>query len=202
MTRRRVMLGLLLFLATLLLVSRLAPRVTQIEVAGVRHLSEAQVLAEADLKLGDPFLWVIRPRFASLARDPWVMRAEVVRRWPGTVSVNVWERTPFVSDGARVYALDGTALPGAAKEEVPVTLSGWGPDRKAEALELLTLLADFQPEVISYSPSGFEIHLAHTELFTPSAEALKAQWSGFLSQGSSEESRVAVYPWGVSVHHD
>ncbi len=204
MTRRRVMLSLLLVLSALLLVSRLAPGVTHIEVAGLRHLSEAEVLERAKLKPGDPFLWVIRPRFASLARDPWVARVEVVRRWPDTISVNVWERTPYVSDGEGVYALDGTLLPSAAVKEAPVTLSGWGPDRRAEALELLQLLAAFEPEMLSYSPSGFEVRLAHAELFTPGVEALEAHWAGFLSQqGSSEEAaRVAVYPWGVSVHHD
>ena len=210
MTRRRVMLSLLLVLSALLLVSRLVPRVTQIEVIGLRHLSETQVLEEADLKPGDPFLWVIRPRFASLARDPWVARVSVLRRWPDTVTLTLWERLPYFSDGENVYALDGTLLPGAAGEEALVQLSGWGPDRRAEALGLLSLLADFRPEVLSYSPSGFEVSLAHAELYTPSLDALRAHWSGFVSQhasqqasqkssGEGERSRVAVYPWGVSV---
>ena len=72
MTRRRIMLGLLLVLSTLLLVSRLVPRVTRLEVTGIHHLSEEEVFAKADLKLNDPFVWVTRPRFRFLARDPWV----------------------------------------------------------------------------------------------------------------------------------
>ena len=210
MTRRRVMLSLLLIFSALLLVSRLVPRVTQIEVTGLRHLSEAQVLEKADLRPGDPFLWVIRPRFEPLSRDPWVSRVQVLRRWPHTVSVNVWERAPYFSDGEGVYALDGTRLPGAPREEAPVHLSGWGPDRRAEALGLLSLLAAFRPEVLSYSPSGFEVSLAHAELYTPSLDALRAHWSGFVSQHASQQAsqqggsegkrpRVAVYPWGVSV---
>ena len=204
MTRRRVMLGLLLVLSTLLLVSRLVPRVTRLEVTGIHHLSEEEVFAKANLKLNDPFVWVTRPRFRPLARDPWVARVEVTRRWPDTVYLTVQERVPFVSEDERVYALDGTFLPSTVAAEAPVTLRGWGPDRRDEAFELLRLLEVFEPEMLSYSPSGFEVRMAHTELFTPSAEALRAQWSGFLSQQGSEESNslMAVYPWGVSVKHD
>jgi hypothetical protein len=49
--------------------------------------------------------------------------------------------------------------------------------------------------VITYGPEGFGVVLADVELFTPSVDALRTQWSAFESQRGS---RVAVYPWGVS----
>ena len=54
------------------------------------------------------------------------------------------------------------------------------PTGAPKEFELLRLLEVFEPEMLSYSPSGFEVRMAHTELFTPGVEALRAQWSGFL----------------------
>ena len=57
------------------------------------------------------------------------------------------------------------------------------------------MLGPREPRVITYGPEGFEVVLADAVLFTPSVDALRAQWSAFESQRGS---RVSVYPWGVS----
>ena len=75
-------------------------------------------------------------------------------------------------------------------------MRGWGPDRIEEALALLRLVAPYGPEVLSYSPSGFDIRFSDSSLYTPSVALLRVHWSGFAAQS---EERIAVYPWGVSV---
>lgn len=195
--RRPLMLLLLLLLVGVLVGSRFYPRVTAIEVAGASHYTAAEVAALAGLEPGQPLLWVTTWGLAALQKDPWIERARVVRRWPNRVTVEVTERVPALRRGETVYALDGTVLPDAAPLEAPlVTLEGWGADRTDEAVELLRLLADFRPEVLSYSPSGFTVFFADSSLYTPDVASLRAHWSGFVEQRGFS---VAVYPWGVSV---
>ena len=77
MTRRRVMLSLLLVLSALLLVSRLVPKVTRLEVTGVHHLSEEEVFAKADLKLNEPLFLGDTPALSGPSpRTPWVAHLE------------------------------------------------------------------------------------------------------------------------------
>ncbi len=195
--RRALLLLALFVLGGVLLASRFYPRVEQFTVSGNHHYSKAQVLALAHLSKGQPVFWVTRGKLRGLMEAPWIKAARVVRRWPHTVSVTVWERTPLAVEGGTVYAADGTALPGVPQSVKAslVKLSGWGAGRTSEALRLLGLLAPFAPKMLSYSPSGFEVRFANGRLFTPSVRALKAHWAGFMQQHSS----VAVYPWGVSV---
>jgi len=159
------------------------------------------VLRAARLAPGDPLLWITRWRVADLLHDPWVARARVTRHWPDTVAVTVWERAPHARSGAgpdaTVWARDGTVLPGATAAEgadLPI-VTGWGGDRLAEALELASLLKERRPEVIQYSPEGFEIALSDARLFTPDADALRRHWAAV---DSHRGGRLAVYPWGVS----
>ena len=196
--RRPLMLALLVALIGLLVLTRFYPQVTRTEVLGASHYSKKEVLALAHLERGDPLLWVTKWRSASLVQDSWIRRARIIRHWPDTLSVAVWERKPFARFGETVYALDGTVLPDvpAEQKETLVTLRGWGPDRTEEALALLRLVASHEPEVLSYSPSGFDIRFAESSLYTPSVALLEAHWSGFVGQSSKQ---VAVYPWGVSV---
>ncbi|HLV12102.1 MAG TPA: FtsQ-type POTRA domain-containing protein, partial [Trueperaceae bacterium] len=173
------------------------PKVEHVVVAGNERFTAEQVAAMARVRVGDPFLWVTRSSVGALEEEPWVLDAAVVRRWPDTVEVRVTERTPVMTDGVTAWATDGTVLPGVPADEaaaLPV-LRGWGEDRTAEALELERLLRPFGVQVISYSPEGFEIQLIGTTLHTPSAEALRKQWSAFVNNPGG---RVAVYPWGVA----
>ena len=196
--RRPLMLALLIALVALLVTTRFYPQVTRTEVLGASHYNKGDILALARLERGDPLLWVTKWRSAPLTQDPWIRRARIIRHWPDTLSVAVWERQPFARFGETVYALDGTVLPdvSAEQKETLVTLRGWGPERIAEALALLRLVAPYEPEVLSYSPSGFDVRFAESSLYTPSVDLLRAHWSGFVGQSSKQ---VAVYPWGVSV---
>lgn len=195
--RRRIMLVLLILLCLLVFISRLTPRISRIEVSGHAHYSATEILALADIAPGDPLLWVTTWRLRRLAEDPWIARVRVIRHWPDTLAITVWERTPAVIEGDMVMALDGTVLPNVSEDTKAnlVVLSGWGTSGRDEALELAALLADFKPEVISYSPGGFEVRHANGWLYTPSIALLKEHWGGFVSQPGGY---VSVYPWGVS----
>lgn len=195
---RSLMIALLAALSLLLVLTRLYPQVARTEVLGAAHYSAEEVLDLADIEPGDPLLWITGWRSRSLVSDPWIRRARIIRHWPNTVSVAVWERAPFTYFGDTVYAQDGTVLPGVTEAERAglITLQGWGEDRTDEALTILRLLAPFEPQMLSYSPSGFDIRFAESSLYTPSADLLRAHWSGFAGQSSKQ---VAVYPWGVSV---
>lgn len=197
--------GFLLFLAVLLLallaVTRFWPVVERVEVSGARHHAPAEVARLARVAPGDPLLWITRWRTSALAEDPWIARARVIRHPPDAISLRVWERRPLARSGtgpdATVWAEDGTALPGATPEEregLPV-VDGWGEDRTAEALRLLRLLRPREPEVVQYSPEGFEITLSDTVIFTPNETALRRQWAAVERHRGG---RLAVYPWGVS----
>lgn len=198
---RRLLVATLVALGAALVVSRFAPRVEHVTVAGQVHHDAAAIMRLADVAVGDPFLWVTAGRVRGLAADPWVLQALVVRQWPDKVAITVRERFPALTSGATTWADDGTVLVGATPAEtagLPL-LEGWGPERVTEALALLRLLRPFGVRVISYSPEGFDIELNGTRLFTPSAEALREHWSAFVSHRGG---RMAVYPWGVSKAHE
>lgn len=199
--RRPLLLLALILLLALVAVSRFTPTVKYIEVSGNVHYRAEEVLRLAKLAPGDPFFWITRQRLSRLERDPWIQRATVVKRWPDQVSVAVLERRPAAVMNGQAYARDGTLLPGATAEEKAglTQITGWGEDRSDEAFALLDLLADSGVKVLSYSPAGFAIELAQTQLFTPNLAALRANWASFVSQ---EGTRSYVYPWGVSAAHD
>lgn len=196
---------LLLVLALLALAitvgSHFVPRVTTVDVFGAQHLDSEQVMQVAGVRPGDPFLWINRWRVRGLEREPWIAQARVVRHWPDAITLSITERTPLVTNGTTTWAGDGTVLPGVASDvrQELVRLEGWGPSRLSEALELAVLLEGRGIEVISYSPEGFEVQFGDGSLFTPSVEALRAQWASFAQHRGK---RLAVYPWGVSSTHD
>lgn len=188
---------LLFILGVGVVVSLFYPKVEHVTVEGAQHHSPEAVALLANVRVGDPFLWVTRNRVRGLEEDPWVLNAVVVRRWPNQIHIAVRERSAAITDGVSTWADDGTVLHGATPGETSGLphLQGWGEPRTPEALELLRLLRPFGVRVISYSPEGFEILLDDSELFTPDAQALRQQWSAFVSHRGG---RIAVYPWGVS----
>lgn len=198
---RPLLLTLLLLSLGALAASRFAPTIAHVEVNGNENLTREEVLELAGIAPGDPFLWVTAGSVRALAEDPWVARLRILRHWPDVVSLRVWEREPILTDGERAWAADGTLLPDVPPERLEglVRLEGWGPERVAEALELAALLAPFSPQVISYTPEGFDIRMADGTLSTPSVDALRRQWPAFTSQRGI---RTAVYPWGVSTRYD
>lgn len=191
----------LLFIA-LLVGSRLYPEIKRVEVLGNERLSEEEILELARLAEGDPLLWVNAWTVRGLSTSPWIRQARVTRHLlERTIAVTIWEQTPVATDGATVWAKDGTIMFGVSPEEAQrlVQIRGWGEPRIEEALDLLLLLADREPKVVSYTPEGFEIQFAGGVLVTPQAQDLKDHWSAFLSHRGR---RVAVYPWGVSFGND
>jgi cell division septal protein FtsQ len=198
---RWLLLVLTLMAAALLVGSRFYPTIGEIAVVGNRHYQRSDILALARVHVGGPLLWVNRWSLARLTADPWIARVSVVRHWPDTLSITVWERTPVLTDGDSSWSADGRLLTGVSAETRAslVRLEGWGEPRLAESLRLLELLSPFGPRVISYSPEGFDIELTDTSLFTPGVATLERHWAAWTNQRGS---RVAVYPWGVSENHD
>lgn len=198
---RRVVLFLLLVTGSLVL-SRYFPVLEQVEVFDNEHYSDAEIMALAKIRLGDPFLWITPIRVQALHNDPWVSSVSVYKHWPNKVSIRVVEREAFVTDGEVIYARDGTLLPHT--NNVPdglIRFSAWGVNRHAEMLSLVNMLIKHKmpPKMVSYTPAGFTIQFANTRLYTPSLEALRTHWGSFLSQNGT---RVYVYPWGVSTIND
>ena len=193
---RRFLLLLLVLVCAAVAVSRFVPKIATVTVSGNSHYSYDRVLELAAVAPGDPLLWVTKWSLAGLSEDPWVHSAAVTRVWPDQVDLAISERSPVISDGVTAWADDGTVLPGVSEQDLDLPrITGWGPPRVTEALELLRLLGSHEPQVISYSPEGFEIQLTGTTLLTPSVDALREQWSAFVNHRGG---RVAVYPWGVS----
>ncbi len=214
--RRIVMLSLLVLLSGTMIATRYYPQIDTIAITGNVHHSEADVLQLANVVPGDPFLWLTSQRVMGLASDPWVQRVSIARVWPGEVHIDIDEREPALlfhdAHGEHVYAYDGTLLYGVSAEtkQALVSVQGWGDTRLTEALQLHQLLADYGLRTLAYSPHGFDIQLASGQLasgrvFTPSVEDLRMHWASFEEAISNavarEESRLAVYPWGVSVSH-
>ncbi len=179
-------------------VSTFFPTIKRVHVDGASHYSEVEVLRLAGVHIGDPLLWVTTWNVKGLTDDPWIFGARIFRRLPDTLYIEVKEHTPVLAKGATAYAPDGTVLPNATPEErtQAVTLKGWGPDRSREALEILWLVAPYEPQMLSYAPSGFTVSFTESSLFTPDATLLRVHWSAFVEQQADS---VAVYPWGVSV---
>lgn len=199
---RRIAYSLALLIIALLVGSRLYPEIKRVEVLGNERLSEEEILKLARLAEGDPLLWVNAWTVRGLSTSPWIRQARVTRHLlERTIAVTIWERTPVATDGATAWAKDGTIMFGVPPEEAQrlVQIRGWGEPRIEEALDLLLLLADHEPKVVSYTPEGFEIQFAGGVLVTPQAQDLKNHWSAFVSHRGR---RVAVYPWGVSFGND
>jgi cell division septal protein FtsQ len=208
---RRFFLSTLLLLLGLVYASRYYPTVQYIQVSGNTHYSAHDVANLAGVAVGDPMLWLTERKLKSLASNPWIQKAELVRAFPNAVHIHIAERTPVLTDTVQSYALDGTVLPdvNAEARQSLIQLRGWGENRLAEVLELVALVnADTRHtnklKMISYSSAGFtlqfEINAELTkDIFTPSVEALKTQWASVMSLSETSKT-IALYPWGVTTH--
>lgn len=195
------MILLLVLLLSLVVASRYYPKISSVSVYHNHHYSASEVAQLANIKKGDPFLWITRQKVARLENDPWIEKATVIRQFPNIIHIYLSERKPILSDGVQSFAIDGTVLPGvnAADMSSLIRLNGWGTSRFSEVIELVKLLAEQDLRMISYSPAGFTLKFANTEVFTPSVEQLKKHWTGVLSQQGKQ---LSVYPWGVSAVHE
>ncbi|MEZ4607233.1 MAG: FtsQ-type POTRA domain-containing protein [Deinococcales bacterium] len=219
---RRMGLGLLLLLLSLFVVSYRYPRIEQIVVAGNHHHSREKILELARVQEGQSLFWVTAANLHFLAQDPWVKDVILQRHMPHELFIMIEERTPYaqvklqVTDlahdlaqgGSYLYAADGTQLMYTVEDHPELLqISGWGEERLEEALQILKLLSVFSPKMLHYNPSGFEVTLSQSKLFTPNIKMLQEHWTALSSQGIAlsdgsyqlKAQQISLYPWGVSV---
>lgn len=170
-----------------------------VAVAGSKHLSEKELAKMAGAMPGSPWLWVNSWRTRGLQENPWVIKADVIKRFPGRVEIRISEREAFavytpVGGEQVVVARDGVVLPNA--NHIPkLTISGWGEPRLEESLNLAALLGADGLRQVQFSPQGFTIFTDRKQIWTDSYKSLLTYGKSVkISQGS----RVSVYPWGVS----
>jgi len=86
-----------------------------IEVTGTSHVERGEVLRLTGLRPSTNVLWLDLARVAaSVESDPWIASADVSRSLPGTVRIEIHERTPAatmqVGSTWLLVATDGTVL--------------------------------------------------------------------------------------------
>jgi cell division protein FtsQ len=145
--------------------------VDHIEVAGAAHSGPEAVQAATGIALGDSLLTAHLGQAASrIARLPWVQTVEVHRRWPGTVRVEVAERTataavPEKAGGwvlldatGRQLALTPAPEPGVLPLKIPPITPALGTPLRAgtsAALELAaTVPVSLRPTLVELRPAA------------------------------------------------
>lgn len=102
--------------------------VDRVEVVGVAgHLSSAQILELAAIRIGEPMVNVDTDAVdRRITSEPWIEAVEVVREWPGSIRMSVLQRTAAVNAvdlvGRRAL-LDGTGtvLGGVVEPDTELT---------------------------------------------------------------------------------
>ena len=125
-------------------------RVRGVKLVGAEHVGSREVAQAAGLDDGDNLLLVSTGEIARRVESlPWVARAEVDRKLPGTVRVRIVEREPslVLAFGAARWTLDesGRVLAvGEATEGLPVlagaSVSDLEPGRHLESHQVLDAL--------------------------------------------------------------
>ena len=162
--------------------------VRSVEVSGVDRLRDAEVLAAADVREGEPLarvdLATVRARVQALAE---VRSAEVTRTWPDTVTISVQERIPVavVEIGGRLRGLDVEGVvfreyrsvpQGLPRVETPVDT---GRDALVEAAA-----------VVSALPGDLTERVDHVEVATVDQISLELRDGRTVVWGSAEESEA------------
>jgi len=84
--------------------------VDRVAVAGAAHSGADAVAAATGIDLGAPMVTAdLGAAAARVARLPWVQTVDVRRRWPGTVVVEVVERTPVAAVPAAGQSPSGSS---------------------------------------------------------------------------------------------
>lgn len=174
--------------------------VRQVTVTGNRQLTSAEVQRLAGLHGSFGWLYFGAWKARGLLGSPWVAAAQVTKHFPDRVEIQVTERVPVArwQDGGgqvRALAADGTLLPGVAPGALPL-ISGWGPERRAEAVRVLTGLSGYNVKSVHYTPSGLRVKLAAGSVWSGDPESL-LKYAGSLSMYPNRH--INIYPWGVSV---
>lgn len=202
-SQRRLRWGWLLLPPALLALaaSWFALPIREVTVKGHRHLSAEQVVQAAGITPDYGWLYYGQPQAAALLDNPWIASAEVVRQFPGRVSITVTERTPHAvlqESGHEPVAVaeDGTRLPGADLKSKLPTISGWGPDRIRDALTALDATQSYGVQSVEYTPTGLLATTAQGSAWSGDLESL-LKYAGALE--SYPNHQIHIYPWGVSV---
>ncbi|WP_276355923.1 cell division protein FtsQ/DivIB [Cohnella caldifontis] len=173
------MLVLLLLIALVILFFRSSlSKVSQIEVSGIHHLSEADVKKALGVVPGDSFFTPGSGKLEERIRVlPPVKSVRVLKKFPGTVEVRVLEfaevASEIGSDGAvRVVLENGLALPAVAggMPDKPV-LTGWKPDdavRKALCGTLASMPDGLLSDLSEIKPDPSKSYPDRIKLFTRS----------------------------------
>ncbi len=111
--------GMLLWLVTSPLLS-----IRTITVTGADRSDPGALAASVGAEVGIPTITVRTGSIErAVAADPWISDARATVSWPGTIEIDVVERTPVASiatpDGAFLVAVDGTLLERADTGVVP-----------------------------------------------------------------------------------
>jgi len=95
-----------------------------VTVTGAERSDPVKIASDLGVAVGTPTIWVRGGSIEkALSADPWVASANVTVSWPGTVEINVVERTPVVSivteNGAFLAAADGVLVDRVAGSTPP-----------------------------------------------------------------------------------
>ena len=175
--------------------------VKTVTVEGNQRLPEARVLELAGLQPGFGWLYYGAWRARGLLDSPWVASATVTRVFPGTVRIRVTERVARVRlqqpDGSVLtVAGDGTPLPGALNTQTLPLVSGWGPARLGDVLQVLTALSRYNVQSVVFTPTGLTVKLPSGSVWSGDPQAL-LKYAGSISMYPNKD--ISIYPWGVSV---
>ncbi|MCY1703046.1 cell division protein FtsQ/DivIB [Deinococcus sp. SL84] len=175
--------------------------IREVAVSGNQHLSAEAVVRAAGVGQSSGWLYYGARQAAGLTREPWIESAEVVRQFPGRLSIRITERRPYAvlrESGRQPVAVarDGTHLPGAALPGTFPTVSGWGPERTGDALAALEALAPYHVQSVEYTPSGLAVKSTEGSAWSGDLESL-LKYAGALAEYPNQQ--IHIYPWGVSV---
>jgi cell division protein FtsQ len=175
--------------------------VKQVLISGSKNLDPKEVARLSGVSRGNPWLWVSTARAAALEREPWVLRAKIVKTFPDKVTIELVERVPLAvwnHGGKReVVAEDGTVLPTASAK---LQLEGETKGRFAEALQVARAARDMGATRVKFDSNGFAVSFAKGEVWAESLTSLlKYGESVRMMTMQQKAKRIYVYSWGVSL---
>ena len=158
------------------------------DVTGTRHLTKADVLAAADLPVGDPLARVDPDAVARRVRAmAYVKSVEVTREWPDQLLIQVTERTAVavVDLGGGLRGLDADGVVFSTYRKAPpglplVRVSG-DPDQDAlrEAARVVAAL-----------PASLRARVDHLEVATVDQISLALSGGRTVVWGSADQSEL------------
>lgn len=142
-----------LFIALLIIVffNSSLSKITEIQVTGAQFISNAEIMNDADLKVGDSFLFSSSKKIKdTLLRNSSIQNVDVSKKFPGIIKINVQEYKVVafeLSENGELIALLASGASVATNSErmqimdKPI-LTGWQPDdmNKKELMKQLSTI--------------------------------------------------------------